>query len=154
MTTYLFTYGTLREGEALAGVIEPDAQRIPATVQGNLYHYGAFPVANMRTGWGRIVGEIVGVADDTFDYLAGMELRAGYEAIHVNARWTDSDGREQSSRVLAFHHPDAQLATDANRADADDYGADYDRLPRIPGDDWKREREADTDSYHLQGELR
>lgn len=91
----LFLYGTLREDEALSGLLPKVTSRHPATVPGRLYyapHTSGYPVlVPASNDTDSVVGEVVWLSlnDADVQYTILMEISSGYSATWCRASLYD-----------------------------------------------------------------
>ena len=117
----LFLYGTLRESEALSGLLPAATTRYGATLPGRLYyapHTNGYPVLVPPSEAGeRVTGELVWLDfnDQDFQYVTLMEISSGYSATWCTVALTI--GGEAPALAFTWHPNDGVGG-------------------RVPNDDW------------------
>lgn len=102
--TYLFTYGSLREGQPLDHYMRNHVDHGNATINGRIYEYGegSFPVVDLDAE-GTIVGEVYALheRDPLLAWCMQMEKDSGYVPRQVTATLANGSTAE----VTALHFP-------------------------------------------------
>lgn len=133
MTIHVFTYGTLRPGGALNGTM-PGEHIGPAFVpDARLYrHFGArYPVIDLSptnpTSADIVRGDVFRASYADLDFVAEMEIGAGYDPVWRTVVYTDDDAELRTATALVFGWPD-HLPVGPYIASGDWHGTDAQRI--------------------------